>query len=705
MAGIISKLSDEVVKRAIEETTQSVIEDGIRSGDGTNELSKRFFKAVLGDGSPLVRVARAIPGFRYAPNVVVTLAAEYLKNHADNLFQGDNRAAIQGLRFALKTAAPMLMGMGDATADVLEKQVGESVDRVVSPARSSAKKADIDRVVVVPTYFGMRPFFPVKLNGDGEPEFDLVDGYQVPRVLDATFIAFRDNWLREHPSKRVNQGGAKGQPQRVETISTVVPWQIYSLQEHITLIEGQGGVSEDALDALKKHFKPASARQEFSEETWAVFRAVVRTQRHFTDAGQRDQLDRQDFESLIEKFLKAGVPVYRVDQMIGLAFSSLIDAKSGLLPLEALRDFETSVDVFLSGEQDSFTKILRRWRDMRHSGHMQGGSLWWLSMGAIGATAVIWVPLAMIAFLILAAVYMAIAGVFTPLEGTQTLFGNEVSGKSYAFWMAFMSGWLAFATTWTFSIVQTLTSWVRHFYPSLRADWLVSLGHRISGFGLTVCSTMIPVAILLGASPTDRVCILAAVGFSMGMAFTLVESGWRYHVEESVLKASPWLNAIFGAGLLAYAFTHPLFVGHPDEVSAVANILGSMKDAVAHSKWLQLAGVLTGVLGASALVSFIEYRKVPHGTYRLRIRGVSLLLTLIVLAFVGHLFFYSPPKTSLVKKEKVGDVDVTSRTSTTRRESVPAEVPPQETKPAFDRKKFCGSNISFEMRERCKEKP
>jgi hypothetical protein len=674
MSDLISKISHEVLKRATEETVQSAMEAGIRGGEDTNSLVRRVFKSVLGDDTPLVGAINKIPGVRFAPNIGLSLVAEFLNSHSDKLFRGDNRAPVQALRLALKAASPVLMGIGDATADVLEKRVNEASDRAVSPVGRTENKGRVDRVVVVPTFFGMRAFFPVVANNDGSVAQEDIGGYNIPRVLDATFVEFRDNWVREYPKSG----------------NHTPPWRVYSLQEYVTMIEGRGDVDLCALKALKDSGKPAS--NDFSEETYAVFRAVVRTQRHFTDSGDRNWLDRRDFESLIEKFLNANVPVPRANQLIGKAFIECIDGETGLLSLDDLRDFETVVDVFLSGEQDAFTKILRRWRDLRSDGYAQGDATWWLSLGVIGFTAPIWAPLVLICFFLLIAVYMAIAGVFTPLEGTQTFFGREINGQAYAFWMAFASGWLAFATTWLFPIVQLLTAWTRYLYPRLKDDWLVSLGRRISGFGLTVISAMIPVAILCGASWEDRVLILAATGFTMGMAYALVEAGWRYHVERSVLKASPLLNMVFGAGVLAYAYAHPLFASHPQAGDALVDAADAAKDSSVASEWLQLTLLFVVLLCVSAIITLIEHRKVPQGPFRMKIRFVGLLMLGIVVTFALHLVFGG--------KKMSADEQTTASATATTQEAAATTSGDQK----IDRKKLCADpRLSHERREKyCK---
>lgn len=592
MARIIDQIAKAAFQRKIEEVTEPIIKQALTTGLDENQTAKLVVKAIT-----------SIPGHRLVGHALFNEAGEFLSRHAGELWPGDNRPQIIALRQVLKAVGPGLVATSDATADVLEQIANDKIDGVITTQRSAPadRKADMDYVVVVPQHFGMKPFFPVKMSDTGSV---LLTPHGVPRVLNREFINFADRWIHDNPKKVIKTGGGgRGQQNRTEEISPTAPWQVYSFQDWLKLVEGGGEIGQDVVDALRKEFAPPKNWDEkVSSETWAVFRAYVRTRRASQNAGRSDWLDREDSEALVTRMMERQPTPHRVNQMIGMALFDRIGkegAQPGYLPDSAVQEFHDAIDIFLYGDQDKLSKILRSVREVRRSASASGVSGFRVSLAVFWMTSVIWLPIVGATLLLLMAALMFIQGVFTPVTGTTLYFGHTVDSKAVALWLTFGSGWVAYVPTWFFPIFQTATSFLNGLFPGLKPDWLSSVGRKIVAFALVICSGMEFYAVALNLDPLFRVMILAGVGVTTGMQFARIDSGFRYKVEQSVENASWIITLVFGAFPLAVAYIYGAYLANPTQGKTVLDwATGSYSSVSGH--WygllvlLGLGALLTG---------------------------------------------------------------------------------------------------------------
>ncbi len=655
-------LTRNVIQRHFEEVAERTIMDGITAGDHENALAKRLLKATFGSNSPLVAAVQAVPGLRYAPHLVLAAVSEMLNEQALNLWPGDNRPSIRALRMVLKNTAPALMGIGDATADVLERRVDDAVGKVISPptVAPTDRKAALDLVMVIPrSRFGMRPFFPVKTDVDGKIVFT---EQGAPVVLDRDFTIFAVDWIQEHPKTKITTGGGRnGQGQTTQEIAPTAPWQPYSFQEWLTLVDSTDEIGTEVVEALRKQFAPPNGwDQQISEETWATFRAAIRTRNALQCAGQRNWMDRQDFEKIVEKMLQVQPPALRVNQMVGVAFFQRI-GQNGALPgyfcEEALGEFEETLDVFLGGEQDKLTKLIRAACHIRHTAAKQQIHPIKALLAIAGLTSVIWLPILMTISLLVLAAMMFIQGVFTSLNGIVSYLGMNASAKMFNLWMTLTSGWLAFVVTISFPIFQMALSWIRMLFPTMRQDWLTSIGRRIIAFGLLVCSGMEFYAVALNLSPTMRMVILASCGVGIALSMALVEAGYRAEAERAVKNSYKPLLFLFGIVPLGIAYVYGTYEGNVETETSKA-IVDSFSDAwslIQASKMSQSIAFLLGVIVLGVFIRLWERTRVVDGfAVKERIPGSRWMMGILTIIGLSAIWFYEPPKKDLPN----GDVRV-----------------------------------------------
>ncbi|HAU65795.1 MAG: hypothetical protein UT30_C0010G0015 [Candidatus Uhrbacteria bacterium GW2011_GWF2_39_13] len=642
-------LTETVIKRHFEEVAEKTITAGIAAGDNENTLARRVLKATFGPNSALVVAVQAIPGLRYAPHLILGAVSEMLNKHALNLWPGDNRPSIRALRMVLKNTAPALLGIGDATADVLERRVDEAIGKVISASDTAPtdRKAALDLIVVVPDYYGMRPFFPVRTDAEGKI---VLTEQGTPVVLDREFTNFSVRWIREHPKTKISTGGGRnGQGQTTQEIAPTAPWQVYSFQEWLTLVDSADEIGTEVIAALRKQFMvPKSWDHQISEETWATFRAAIRTRRALQCAGRRTWMDRQDFEKLVEKMLQVQPPALRVNQLIGAAFFERIGqdgAPPGCFCEEALVEFEDTLDIFLGGEQDKLTKIIRAVCEIKRVVAKQQMNPIKAVLAIAGLTSVIWMPILAVVSLLILSAMMFVQGVFTPLTGTVPYLGMDVSAKAFALWMTFASGWLAFVVTISFPIFQMASSWIRTLFPSMRDDWLTSIGRRIVAFGLLVCSGMEFYAVALNLSPLMRMVILASCGVGVALSMALVEAGYRAQAELAVKNSYKPLLFLFGILPLGIAYVYGTYQGNPEAGTAIGGGLTTAWNYIQSSKMVQSLLFLLGVIGLGALVRLVEKARVVDGyAVKERIPGSRWAIGILTIVGLIAIWFNEPPK-------------------------------------------------------------
>ena len=657
---LTTHLTKTMIQQMFEETAEKVIQNGISAGDSENDLARHVLKATFGHHSPLVAAVKAIPGLRYAPNLVLGAVSEFLNEDAMNLWPTDKRPAIKALRIVLKNVAPALVGIGGATADVLEQHVDKAVGQVISPSTIGAfdRKAKLDYVAVIPAYFGMHPFFPVRKDETtGAVE---LTSQGAPVVIDRQFTNFAIQWIHDHPKIKTTIGGGRnGQGQTMQEISPTAPWQVYSFQEWLLLVDGADEIGSGVVESLRKQFAPPKGwDQQISEETWATFRAAIQTRRALQCQGRRNWMDRQDFEKLVEKMLEVQPPAIRVNQLIGAAFFARIGqdgAPIGHFSETVLTEFEDTLDIFLGGEQDRFTKMMRAACQIRRAAAKQKIS-WPKAVLAIASlTSLIWFPILSAVSLLLLSAMMFIQGVFTPLEGTVSYLGTNVSAKAFALWMTFGSGWLSFVVTWIFPIFQTATSWIRSFFPRLKEDWLTSIGRKIVAFGLLICSGMEFYAVALNLSPLMRLVILASCGVGVALSMALVEAGYRYEAELAVKKSYKPLMVLFGILPLAIAYTYGVYEGNAESQTGKA-VIGSFSngwDLVLSSKTMQSILFLLGIIALGALIRLLERARVVDGfAVKERIPGSRWMMGILTIVGLIAIWFNEPLKKDIPPAER-----------------------------------------------------
>ena len=164
-------LGAETIERLVRIESEQAINDGITEGQDANAIVKRVLTALFSDRSKLVAAARAIPGLKYAPHLILTAAAEVLSRSVDKFLPGDQRPMLRMVRLVLKASAPAIIGIGEAASDVIDDQINKAVDRTISPNRASAtdrnKSVDMIAVIEHPLFGAAHPFFPVARDDAG----------------------------------------------------------------------------------------------------------------------------------------------------------------------------------------------------------------------------------------------------------------------------------------------------------------------------------------------------------------------------------------------------------------------------------------------------------------------------------------------------------------------------------------------------------
>ncbi|MBI5794437.1 hypothetical protein HZA87_05175 [Candidatus Uhrbacteria bacterium] len=634
---LFRSMATALTQRAFETTTEKALNAGLQAGDDDNALATRVLNSVAADDSELVKLARTIPGFQFAAYAVFAGVGEFLGDHAEKLWPGDNRPQVKALRRVLKHVGPALVGITNATADVIESKVNAVVSPSTMPA--SNRKATLD-VVYFSDELPDRILIPardadhnIRVGDDGYPIFN-----------DREAIRSKNQWLKTHKATTRQEGSGKDRRQ-IPVPAEKWPLTSMTLVEAISSV-GLESLKEGDVEAIKKLLTPSTGEQ-WTPETWAVFRAYNASCADFERDGTFTWLNHEEGEGLVQTFKKAKakgeINAREVHELVGVAFRDRIGedgAPAGKFSINAVLELEGQVfDKWLGGEQPAYTKVVRAIRSIRRSAENRG-VVNWLGVGAmiVATSWLIWLPIFLSVILLVVALRWYLAG----LTGSD---GGIPLAKQDAIWLTIKSGVMVLTVTWAFPVFQTATGWIRSFlFPTVKDDWLVDMGRKIAAFGLVICTGVTTYAIMLNVPPFYRVAVPVSALLGVGVGIGLVAAGYRAQAEEIISASAKPTLIVFGVLPLALAFLWGSYVGNPVEGQAV---VGGITGYVAGSKWLQIVLVLVAALLVSVALSWFKYRKVPDGTKAgLRIAGAGPLLVFIVVCAIAGIVCSGIPEMS-----------------------------------------------------------
>jgi len=588
MASFLEQVGEAAFRRGFEEIAEPHIERMIRYQVGVNETAKATLRDV-----------NRIPGLRIGGNALAKTVGELINKYADNLWPNDRRPQTAVLRQVLKGIGPALMATADASADALQRVGNDEIDKMISSPTNTvqaARQAAFDQGVYLwLDEFPGRFLIPAK-NPDGSIMLD--PQTNLPIILDPEVMA-RMSLPKYTQSTTRTVGGGKGQQSRTVTDPPQRPniRGPYHIADAIQIAGLKGYAPEDADKILKLLTPKASYFASWGDDVWEVIRAYNATfTRRKAETGF-DWLDQEESEGLVQTMLKSQPDVALIRELVGKRFKSRIGqngAHPGELSLADCDELEQVVfDMWLGGEQPKVTKLIRRARRVRRNGAIRGLNPFGVMASVAGITSWIWMPVAGIVLCLLVAVLLFVQGVFTPITGgTVPFLGMAYDAKVVAVWSTILSGILAFVVTWSFPVFQTATNWVRTLLPSLKEDWLNSLGRRIVAFGLVFCSGIETYAVMLNVAPMWRLAILAAACVGIGVTMGQVEAGYRYKVEEMVDKSAKPILVVFMGIPILLALTLGVAQGNPTHTSATWAGLS----AITMWEWLGLGALVVFAL-------------------------------------------------------------------------------------------------------------
>ena len=679
-------LGVSAAKRQVEEALEPILERAIRTGMDENATLREMALAT-----------RNIPGLRVASHAAVSAAGAVLAEHADDLWPGRTDPFTKSMRVALKRLGPSLHFASDIGADALEKAVKAKADGIISPATAipSDRKAELDQGVFLwPGEFPNRFLVPAR-NDDGTIKFD---AQNLPIILDPEVMTRRHQSKYTTSSTRTVSGG-KGQPSRQVTDPPQRPDFIgpFALRDAVQMVD-MGRMDPAAAEAIQKLLAPKPGYfQSWGDDVWEVIRAYnAAFTRRKAETGY-DWLDQEESEGLVQTMLKAQPDVTLLRELVGKRFKARIGqngARPGELSLEDCNELEQVVfDMWLGGEQPVMTKLVRRARRVRRSGAIRGLSPFGVVATVAGITSPIWMPLVGFVLVLLVSVLMFVQGVFTPVTGgTVPFLGTAYDSKAFAMGSVFLAGWLAFVVTWFFPIFQTATSWVRTLFPSLKEDWLASLGRRIVAFALLFCSGIEFYAVALNVAPIWRVVVLAVAGVGVAVAMGLAEAGYRYQAEEMVKNAAKPTIIAFGIIPLLMVFTVGVWQGNPAQASATTGWLSGLFAALHWWHYVLAFGALCILLLLAAMLfggGSKEGKNIGGGTSERAMNLASMMLgggAFLAVLFLGGWML-------LAGLHEIGSWFDGSPVSA----SVPTQA---DNGPWFDRAAMCADPVTtFEQRQ------
>lgn len=498
----MSAFSDLLAGKLAEEASENVMRDAIGAamrsaadrGDSGKGIAKEGLRALFGDRSPVMGLARGLNDFvpKAAYPVIATVGATAIAKFADDLLPGDNRPAVRQARFILKYVAPhLVIGAAEAFGDVTRR-----IDEHVDAARSDDttpdqdKKAALDYVVEADA-FPDRIFIPARDSDDNI----LKNPDGTPVVSDRDFVMAQRVWDQTHKPEKKTTGG-KGQQQRTETIpATPFPCRLVPLKVAIERLSATGVLKSD-IEAIRKLLKkPDSWGAKLSSKAKTVLLALSTTR------SKRGPLEQTLAEDLFQDLPgKADVALI---EAFAERFESRIQSDGSLSDA----DYDAAVayiDDWLGGELTRWSKLQRSCaRIWRNRGSLSDENkhrmkFWYRVL----------VGLAFVAIALFCASFAAMV-LGTVLNLSPWL------GAS----LVFFGAWVITVLLFLFRPLQGILNPIAKIFGA-EGLWLTSFGFKftllIAPFGL-----LLPLAILCGASLYARFLIvgipLLAIG--SGMAF------------------------------------------------------------------------------------------------------------------------------------------------------------------------------------------
>ncbi len=654
---LLRRLSDPVIRRWVEETVERAMREQLATGSSDeNAVAKRFFRLASAADSGLAQMINAIPGFRYAPHVGLSLAAEYVRERSDQLFPGDSRPMIGMLRQVLRHSAPVLEGVGDATADVLEGKIDAAVDAAKAPVHSRAAKGLLDLVQV--WFDGKACLVIPVLDREGAVVRDAF-GDPVPSDLPA---ADAERWLSERftkgKTKQVRNSNGKGthevpEPPEKRRLSGEI-----GLEACIQLLGGPRGLSHEQAERIEKFLavKPGYFAS-WGDDVWDVIRAYNATFALRKAQTGFDWLDQAETEGLVQTTLKAQPDLTLIHELIGKAFKSRIGAngaRPGELSLADCDELEQVVfDMWLGGEQPLGTKLLRQARRIRRSAAMRGSSPIAALFAVASLTSPIWGVIAIWGTLFLIATVLYGRAVTQSLTATTTFLGHgPFTGIQLILVATIVSSWMILFLSWLMGWARTPLSLL-----GFNKESVESTARKLRVFGFLLPGLNAYTALLAGPIEA-RLGVIVAVGTAIGIASTVIDVGYRHRVEKAIADMSWVLNlALVTLPLIWFMGWGPSLDG--DVQANAKSVLG----IALGSKAVQSIGLLLvlGMLGY--MVRRLERPSVIGDKTIVQRIPLARMIMLIIFVFgIVAIWFNEPEKANLVNfdlwNSEVGSTDI-----------------------------------------------
>jgi hypothetical protein len=641
LGGILSKMGPQMFQRRFEEVAENAMLDGIAAGDDDNSLLTRVLMAAVGPKSALVTFARKNRAVGYIPGMVLAPLGAFLASGAGGLFVGDSRPQTRLLRLALKAVGPALAGLGAATDDVIQQQIKSAVDSVVSPSSvaGSDRTASLDLIVIVPTVYGNRPFWPVT-SSDGVDADE--DSRGIPRVQDGDFLRFAEGWRQSNPTTIHQPKARRGQPQPAAVVSKATPpWKTVTLHEWLS-IASDSDVSWTEIEKLKSHFaKPGTGDSLLSDKVWAVFTAMVFTQGDLRDLGQLDWTLRMNIEALVGN-MKA--EPLRLNRMVGDAFFGLIGmegALPGRLTLSNLCNVLDSIDIFCGGNDSPVVKVYGAMRQARRLAGPTGWDAATMCKVAFTVAWPIWLPAMTGVSTFVMAVFAFALAVYVPfvnqdgsthlINVSSGLFDSmNVSARAYSLVVSSMVQWVIFSIARGVLISRAFLGFMERIIPFLGKKNIEGIMRKVTIFGFTL-PWFNYFATHLNLFPEFRGMIVLCVGAGVAIAMILVDAKYEYRVEQLALSASKYMSLFMVILPLIYAYTVGAWLGNPARAESITAWVNNVFLA---SKMLKESVLLLGMLVVGVLVRMIEKGRIV-GNAIINDGKVPFARTVMVLALVG----------------------------------------------------------------------
>lgn len=697
MRRYLLQLEQAAFKRAFEQATKPIIDEAINSNLDQNSAVKRILKVI-----------HQIPGSSLAANVLFSAGGEFLAEHADELWRGDDRLYTRALRGILRQAGPLIVGAADATANVLDSLADSAADQVVS--NPGATRLEDQKAMMDAIYFFVRDgkkylVIPLRNPATGKIVLDEL-GDPIPTNAEVHEIYNHDDYIK--PVMRTEKGGkdgqqtkqVKGPPAKKRTlIGSLTPLQ--AAQQN--LFDLSRFPIEEA-EEIKRLLAPKPSWESLILPDVDCVLSWLIDVLSLLALGL-NALERQEIEDLVQKMKSQKPEPGWVNRRLGRfreetdrfplhGNGTYNDAQIVQIRtlLSRIRD---EIDITLEGEQSLTTKARKGLEAapdvLKQVGELLSSSTPWVVQGLLW-----WRNAVIIALVfLLVGILFPVAWIGTPLI---TLL---------VFFCAITGGILGFAITWPIPILQKVYDFLQKFIPSSSQDSINSLGRRIASFALCVGAGVLPLTIWLEFPVFSRASIVAFGGlFPIGIMFALKEAGYPNLAQRLAKRSLLVANAIFGTfavlllafvGLLcAYTgklMTGPEFVKWSVDHSVTGlGIVGAWLAGLTMWHWLGI-----GVLVVFALVlGVILFGKSKEGS-----GGGDRAITLASI-FGGFALIAALCGLGLMGLDKIGswfDDDPAPVAQPTMVVQQPQQ-DKQDNGPWFDRTKLCANpNTTFEQKQ------